>query len=175
MLCWSSWYGIPPAAQGAAPTAFAAAPEKYPIASTPRTGVADEGEQELALDTGIRGGALLEQGGSNFITTADAVGVAPWLTARDEVVGATTNPWLILDALFDGEFDTLIDLLVGPGADVNQRNAADWGPLHWVLTDVHDSGRRMQMVKKLLESGADVNAVTAGIGWDAASYGRKSE
>ena len=127
--------------------------------------VPHEGAPRPALGTETRRGVPVEQLSPNFVAAADAVGVESTPITRGDVTGGTTSALPIVDAIVDGDLERVMHLLVGPGADTNQRNAANWTPLHWALAGIRDRGRLLEVVRKLVEAGADVNAKTAAIGW----------
>ena len=64
----------------------------------------------------------------------------------------------LCDAARDGDYITVLRL-IREGADVNLKNAAGGTPLHYVLNWAsHNHSRFVEVVKMLLEKGADVNA-----------------
>ena len=129
---------------------------------------ADEPEKVrhlLELGTGTSSAVSLMEWGLEFAANVDAVGVMSMLIERGDVSGPGAEAESFRGAMLEGDLATLIRRLVGTGEDVNQRNPADWTPLHWALVGIRDPRLRRVVAGKLIESGADVNVATAAIGW----------
>ena len=129
---------------------------------------ADEPEKArrlLELGTGTNSAVSLVEWSLKLAAEVDAVDVMSMLIEQGDVPGPGAEAESFRGAILEGDLATLIRRLVGTGEDVNQRNAADWSPLHWALIGIRDSRLRVAVARKLIESGADVNVATAAIGW----------
>ena len=119
----------------------------------------------LELGTGTSDADSLKEKALELAAAADAVGVMSMLIEQGDIPGPGADAWSFREAILEDDVATLIRLLVGAGEDVNRRNVADWTPLHWALVGIRDARLRRVVVRKLIESGADVNVATAAIGW----------
>lgn len=102
----------------------------------------------------------------DLVVSADAADVLAMLIARGDVGEADLRSGWLSAAARNGSA-RVSRLLVERGADINDRDAADWTPLHDALVRPGDgeATRPLDTAMMLIDAGADVNAQTAAVGW----------